>query len=141
MSVYFVTCREANSVKIGNSLEPHARLLEIQWGCPLELRLEAVLPGGHEEEFALHARFADVRLRGEWFAINEIIEAIIAANPVGPAPEHALKHRGVKASERRHIRAERLRKEREDIRHNSSIRRLEKRGDICFPFRNGGSPA
>jgi hypothetical protein len=86
VSVYFVTCREANAVKIGSSLEPHARLSEIQWGCPLLLKLEAVLPGGYEEEFAFHARFSDVRLRGEWFTINEMIEAIIAVHPAPDLP-------------------------------------------------------
>jgi hypothetical protein len=135
VSVYFVTCREANAVKIGSSLEPHARLHEIQRGCPLELRLEAVLPGGHEEEFALHARFADIRLHGEWFTINEMIEAIIAVNPVSPPPENALKHRGVKAAERRRLRAERMRKETVESAHRDSMRYLKMRKDIHFPFR------
>lgn len=87
MSVYFVTCREANAVKIGSSLEPHTRLGELQAYCPLLLTLEAVLPGGTEEEFTFHRRFEDVRIRGEWFTITEMIEAIIAANPVGKRPE------------------------------------------------------
>lgn len=81
MSVYFVTCCEANAVKIGSSVQPLARLAEIQWGCPLPLKLEAVLPGGREEEFGLHARFLDDRIRGEWFTITPVIEDIMAANP------------------------------------------------------------
>jgi DNA-binding transcriptional regulator YiaG len=86
VSVYFVTCREANAVKIGSSFDPHRRVVEIQWGCPLELVLEAVLPGGAEEEFTFHRRFEDDNLRGEWFSINPMIEAIIAANPAPPEP-------------------------------------------------------
>jgi hypothetical protein len=106
MSVYFVTCREANAVKIGSSLEPHARLPEIQWGCPLPLTLEAVRPGGNsEQEFELHRRFADDRIRGEWFRITPMIEAIMAASPVssqtnaadqqksGRAPSHLRRDR------------------------------------------------
>lgn len=144
MSVYFVTCREANAVKIGSSLEPRARLSEIQWGCPLELRLEAVLPGGCEQEFAFHERFSEVRLRGEWFSINEMIEAIIAANP--PAPI-ASKEKPQVTREQLH-KAARKRKfldEQEAIRMSGArlntrllTRDQRKRiasGDITFPFR------
>ena len=87
MSVYFATCREANAVKIGSSIEPHQRLVELQAYCPLLLTLEAVLPGGREEEQTFHRRFEDERIRGEWFTITEMMELIIAANPAGPRPE------------------------------------------------------
>jgi hypothetical protein len=82
VSVYFVTCREANAVKIGFSVEPRARLPEIQWGCPLPLTLEAVLPGDHQEEARLHRWFADDRITGEWFRLTEMIELIIKNNAV-----------------------------------------------------------
>lgn len=87
MSVYFVTCREANAVKIGFSLDPHGRLPEIQWGCPLPLVLEAVRPGKVEDERTLHMRFVDDRIRGEWFTITPMIEAMIAASPAPPPPD------------------------------------------------------
>lgn len=82
MSVYFVTCREANAVKIGFSVEPRARLPEIQWGCPLPLTLEAVMPGDHQEERRLHRWFAEERITGEWFQLSEIIELVIKNNAV-----------------------------------------------------------
>lgn len=82
MSVYFVTCREANAVKIGYSVEPAARLPEIQLGCPLALTLEAVMPGNHQEEARLHRWFADERITGEWFRLNEMLELIIKNNAV-----------------------------------------------------------
>lgn len=86
MSVYFVTCRFANAVKIGFSVEPRKRVREIQWGCPMPVTLEAVIPGTMEDERAFHGRFADDNLTGEWFTITPIIEAIIAANPAPPPP-------------------------------------------------------
>jgi hypothetical protein len=85
VSVYFATCREANAVKIGSSEDPHGRMMEIQMGCPLEIKLEAVMRGGCEEEFAFHRRFAEDRIRGEWFTITPVIEAIISAN-AAPVP-------------------------------------------------------
>jgi hypothetical protein len=84
MSVYFITCRQTGTVKIGSSLEPLARLREIQTGHPFELKVEAVLPGGCEEEFDFHRRFAEERLKGEWFTITDMIELIIKNNPVPP---------------------------------------------------------
>lgn len=140
MSVYFVTCREANAVKIGSSLEPHGRLREIQLGCPIKLKLEAMLPGSHAEEHALHARFADDRIHGEWFRLTEMIEAIIAANPPSEAPARVPLPGRSTAAERRaaRARAERaaaqLAAERERE-HAREMRRLETRGDIHFPFR------
>lgn len=89
MSVYFVTCRQASAVKIGYSGDASIRIREIQTGCPMPVKLEAVLPGQIEDERALHARFADVRLCGEWFTITPMIEAIIAANPAPPPTPRA----------------------------------------------------
>jgi hypothetical protein len=84
VSVYFVTCREANAVKIGCSVDPHARLPEIQWGCPLPLTLEAVMPGNNSEERRLHRWYADDRIHGEWFTITPMIELLMG--------EHAVPH-------------------------------------------------
>lgn len=82
MSVYFVTCRQADAVKIGFSVQPSARLPEIQWGCPLPLTLEAIMPGNHDEEARLHRWFADDRITGEWFRLSEMIELVIEKNAV-----------------------------------------------------------
>lgn len=86
MSVYFATCREVNAVKIGSSFDPWGRLPEIQTGCPLPITIEAILPGGMEEEFQYHNRFEDAHLRGEWFTITEMIESIIEHNRAEPMP-------------------------------------------------------
>ena len=87
MSVYFATCREANAVKIGSSVDPWGRLPEIQLGCPLPITIEAILPGGVDEEFGYHRWFADYRIRGEWFTLCAPIELLIANNRVDPEPK------------------------------------------------------
>lgn len=89
MSVYFATCRDNGTVKIGHSVDPWSRLSELQLCCPLPITIEAVLPGAREEELALHRRFEDLRIHGEWFQIDEMIELIIAANPPPPKPVKA----------------------------------------------------
>lgn len=137
MSVYFVTAREVNAVKIGNSNDPVARLGEIQWGCPCELKLEAIIDGDQEVEFALHRRFADDRIRGEWFRITEMIEAMMAQVPTPDQPKKT-----------RVPRAKKARPAASDIRarheaYVASVRAGEMRalkrriasGDIHFPFR------
>lgn len=87
MSVYFATCREANAVKIGSSIDPYARLPEIQHGCPLLITIEAVMPGDASEEFRLHRWFTEERIRGEWFTITEEIERLIEKHAVPPTTE------------------------------------------------------
>jgi hypothetical protein len=156
VSVYFVTCRKANAVKIGSSLDPWSRLKAIQTGCPLPITLEAVLPGNHEEEFAFHRRFEDDRMQGEWFTITEMIEAIIAANP---APADPPDYDAIARKQRKRIALdpreqsyadaiEQARKarpssarkmsqwERAELRESrSALNRRIASGDVHFPFR------
>ncbi len=139
MSVYFVTCRDANAVKIGSSLDPYSRLTEIQWGCPLVLALEAVQDGGFEEEFQFHRRFEDVRIRGEWFTITPMIEAIMEASPALPAPRDDGKPVR-RHNEPRHKLNKRERADERTWRFDCeaaerTLNRREAAGDLHFPFR------
>lgn len=136
MSVYFATIREQNVVKIGCSFDPTTRLKEIQVGCPFTVKIEATLPGHHAEEQALHRRFADDRLRGEWFTITSMIEAVMeqariaeAARPKVPQidppgfpepTERKPKARPLTPQESWAVR---------------EMKRREAAGDIHFPFR------
>jgi uncharacterized protein (UPF0335 family) len=82
MSVYFITARELGRVKIGFTAgDPDVRRAALQVGCPSRLRLEAVIPGHVVAEAELHHRFADHRIVGEWFALTDDIEQIIAGAP------------------------------------------------------------
>jgi len=54
-------------VKIGISRDVVARVAALQVGAPEEIRIIAVLDGWEAEERALHIRFEQYRLKGEWF--------------------------------------------------------------------------
>jgi len=72
----FLYCIADNngSVKFGFSKDPERRVRSLQTGCAEELvLLESISVPEHsvrEYERLLHAEFAHLRCRGEWFAIR-----------------------------------------------------------------------
>lgn len=57
----------AGLVKIGRSVNPRARLRDLQVGSPVELKLLKTIRGGRASEIWLHLRFEAQHVRGEWF--------------------------------------------------------------------------
>lgn len=74
--IYFI--RSPNAVKIGMAKDPHRRLMVLQTSHPDELELVATCEGGRALEAEYHARFAEHRVRGEWFQPASPILAEIA---------------------------------------------------------------
>ena len=66
--VYFVQQGSTGPIKIGRSKNPRYRVRELSCGSCEPLNLLATTPGWEAEERALHMRFAQHRIRGEWFA-------------------------------------------------------------------------
>ena len=58
-------------VKIGKASNPDARFSVIQSCCPYELRFLDILEG--DCEAVLHEMFAHLRVRGEWFTLDDKI--------------------------------------------------------------------
>jgi hypothetical protein len=75
--VYFVGCADVELVKIGRAKDVQKRLVTLQIGCPLELRLLAAFGGGISSERILHQRFAEDRARGEWFRRSRLLDELI----------------------------------------------------------------
>lgn len=70
--VYFIACSETGRCKIGFTKgDVEKRMKGLQTGAAGELRLIAMQPGTQETERRLHERFAEQRLHGEWFEMNE----------------------------------------------------------------------
>jgi hypothetical protein len=83
--VYFV--RYGSQIKIGRALNPAKRFYALKGGSPVPLKFLGCMPGGKDEEEALHRQFADQRRRKrpEWFTSTPELLAFIKAN-ARPAP-------------------------------------------------------
>lgn len=69
MAVYAIQAGDNGPVKLGYG-NAEARLADLQIAHWQELRIIRLWEGGEAEERILHARFADLRLRGEWFSFS-----------------------------------------------------------------------
>ena len=70
---------ESGPVKIGTAKDPDARLKTLQTGNPEPLAGIAAWRALPYEERALHERFAEHRIRGEWFRpAPEVLETLWA---------------------------------------------------------------
>lgn len=65
--VYFIQSG-AGEIKIGKAIDVRKRLSGLQTSHPHPLTVLAVTTGGKPVELGYHARFAQHRLHGEWFA-------------------------------------------------------------------------
>src|SRR4249919_1153673 len=70
--IYYIACPTTFRVKIGFTRgSPNARLKNLQTGSATPLTLIAVERGTIHDEAALHAKYAEHRLHGEWFTMCE----------------------------------------------------------------------
>jgi hypothetical protein len=73
--LYFIQCDHA--VKIGRTTNIVNRLANMQVNSPHEINCLLLLKGQGKNEKAWHKRFAELRIRGEWFRLTEELEAAI----------------------------------------------------------------
>jgi hypothetical protein len=69
--VYIIHCKDLNTIKIGYSDNPFARLSQLQMGNSSELSIISIFKGGLEEESELHNIFKLNSVRGEWFSVDD----------------------------------------------------------------------
>lgn len=93
--VYAIEC--AGRVKIGYSEDPRLRFVKIRADAPFPCAMLGYWSGGRIDESAIHQRFSDIRVHGEWFAKTAALTAFIEAErtdlpdvahqPSEPSPE------------------------------------------------------
>lgn len=66
--VYYVQAEVGGPIKIGSAANVERRLIGLQNGSPLLLKLIGVEPGGRLRERELHIKLHYWRLHGEWFS-------------------------------------------------------------------------
>jgi hypothetical protein len=75
--IYFVESSEGLRIKIGTTIRLSQRIKQLRSQFGEGLKVVAVTEGGFVEEARLHARFADLRIEGEWFAAHPAILGFI----------------------------------------------------------------
>lgn len=82
--VYFVTSADLTKVKIGKTIDMSRRFDDLVRSNAEIVLLAAWTYGYGRLEIALHERFAQQRLHGEWFAVNkELAELILDVQATG----------------------------------------------------------
>jgi predicted ATPase len=77
--IYFIATDALDAVKIGHTLGPVSeRYRVLQTACPLQLKILVSTDGSVRDERDLHARFADLRIRGEWFRREGGLQRLLA---------------------------------------------------------------
>lgn len=77
--VYFIQSQGTHTIKIGYTAgQAQNRLKDLQTAHPYQLNLLATLPGDRNHEKSLHQRFAEYRLKGEWFEPHPDLLAFIS---------------------------------------------------------------
>jgi hypothetical protein len=77
--VYIIHCKDLNTIKIGYSDNPFARLSQLQMGNSSELSIISIFKGGLEEESVLHKILKLNSVRGEWFSVDdELIAELVS---------------------------------------------------------------
>lgn len=79
--VYFLESSDGTAVKIGFSTNIPLRIQALKPKHP-GIKLIGTMPGGYHKEHALHRKFSEYRLSGEWFATAEPVRKFIAKWPV-----------------------------------------------------------
>ena len=82
MAVYMIRAGKTGPVKIGHSNDPAGRLIDLQVSHYEQLYLLRVWYGSDVEEAALHIRFADLHIRGEWFGFSRLMLGDVGLIPV-----------------------------------------------------------
>lgn len=87
--IYFVQSAASDLIKIGFTGRAHQRFKSLRATEKAEIMVLGIMAGDKADEKKLHARFADFRVRGEWFSKCVAIEMFIANHTSPEVPADA----------------------------------------------------
>jgi len=91
--IYFAKAEHDTLIKIGTSGCVASRLMALSYEVKSPMILLAAMDGGREVEKEMHNRFADHRVRGEWFTpCQELMDFVLKLPQLdigGPKPPKA----------------------------------------------------
>lgn len=94
-SIYFIQAGDGGPVKIGYTMaDPTLRVKVMGTHNHEELTLLGSFPAPRSTETSLHRRFAEHRIRGEWFRPHPDLLEVALGTPKGP-PGDQMGHEGV----------------------------------------------
>jgi len=110
-------------IKIGTtSWDANRRVSALKFACPYDLKWIGAIPGGRAEERALHNKFAEHRVKGEWFNPHpSILEYIKEACPDFDPETFSFSPRADKIRERLVYRTRRVHSDRDLLLEVSGI--------------------
>jgi hypothetical protein len=85
--VYFIQAGADGPIKIGYTADPFARLEELQTAHYEDLRLLMTIADNGTLEARLHERFAELRIRGEWFRAEGELDSVLWMSGLVPHPQ------------------------------------------------------
>lgn len=86
--VYFVQVGESGPIKIGTATDVARRIQSIQCAHHEPVKVLGVMEGGLKKERDMHGKFAESRIRGEWFKPTSDIIEFVESN-CDPVPARA----------------------------------------------------
>jgi T5orf172 domain len=85
--VYFIQAGRDGPIKIGYAHDPLTRLEGLQTAHHEELRLLMTVADNGTIEMQLHERFADLKIRGEWFRAEGDLASVLWLSGLVPHRE------------------------------------------------------
>lgn len=86
--IYFIEAEEVALLKIGWSIDPEQRLMQLREQAPIDMRIVSAFAGTISDERRLHRQFKDLRTRSEWFRYEPPLTHLVAKirREQGPYP-------------------------------------------------------
>ncbi len=85
--IYFLGCQEFVKIGFTNTatLEAvHSRIRLFDVGNPFEITILGVMAGNQSVEFSLHRRFNSLKVKGEWFRVEETLTSFLRTEVILP---------------------------------------------------------